>query len=523
MPVAYDKIKVIKPLTQHSWTEDMVQEYCKSARSVKYFMLNHCKVVSVEHGVIKFEMRDYQMRMLTLLDSNKKAILNCPRQCGKSTVVGGYCLWYAMFSTEPESIYILSNKGKSAQSLLDDIKFTYEELPVYLKRGIKEYNKTSIEFDNGSKIQTGTTSKSAIRGETPSLLVLDEFAHVQKHIADEFFTAVIPTISTGGKIYIISTPCGNIGKFYEIFAEAKATGGNGFAAFDMDWREVPGRDDKFKEQMIRATSLQEWKQEFEASFIGSAKTLINPDKLGQLHKLIEEPVSEYENLRVWDKPQQGKIYVLGVDVAKGVEKDSSVIQVFDITSATLTKQVAVYANNLVDPFDFAKKIVEIAKMYNQAYVIVENNTYGHDICRRIYQDFDYDHMYKSRKENTWGIYSDSRTKPLATSFLKKQIEDSTLLVRDKKTYDEICGFIEKAPGVYKCESGKNSHDDHVIALMWVAYFVGSEFWKDLAEYVRNEASGTKEVEQNKFPDQWMPFVIDDDDDVNKLWNDEDLR
>jgi hypothetical protein len=529
MPVSYDSKKVIKPLTQHHWTTDMVQEYTKCALSPRYFMLNHVKVVDADpkKGVTTFQFRDYQMRMLKLFETNDKVVLNCPRQSGKSTVVGNYCLWYAMFSTEPVSIFILANKGKTAQSLLDDIKFSYEEMEPFLKRGIEKYNETSIEFDNGSKIQTGTTSKGALRGESVSLLILDEFAHVPKHIADEFYTSVFPTISKDGcKVFIISTPKGNSGRFYELFSEAKR-GENGFAHFEMAWDEVPGRDEAFRQRMIKATSLQEWKQEFEASFLGSAKTLINPGKLPQLGRIVEEPIFEDEHIRVWENPKPKKLYLLSCDIAKGVEKDYSVIQGFDVTNPEITKQVMVYANNLINPFDFAEVIYNYAKAYNNAYLIIENNIYGSDITRRIHQEFEYDYMYRQKKCQEWGVNSNSKTKPHATSLLKKYLEESRLMVRDKKTYDEICNFIEIRPDIYQCEGGKNNHDDRVVALMWAAYFIGSEFWKDIAEYARNEVNGinekTEKEEKSLFPEQFQPFIIqDDNDNDNKIFDDDEL-
>jgi hypothetical protein len=526
MPVSYDKEKVIKPHSTHQWTEEMVLEFVKCAKSARYFMLNHVKVVDADprKGVTKFQFRDYQMRMLRLFENNDKVVLNCPRQSGKSTLVGNYCLWYSMFSTEPVSIFILANKGKTAQSLLDDIKFSYEEMAPFLKRGITKYNETSIEFDNGSKIQTGTTSKGALRGESVSLLILDEFAHVPKHIAEEFYTSVFPTINKEGcKVFMISTPKGNSGRFYEIFSEAKA-GVNGFAYFEMDWREVPGRDDKFREATIKATSLQEWYQEFEARFLGSARTLINSDKLEQLQRIVEDPVFQYDDLDMWEKPTEKHLYLIAADVSKGVERDNSVAQILDITNPNLAKQAAIYVNNQIDPFDFAEKLVELARKYNNAYIIVENNTYGHDICRRIHQDFEYDYMYKGRKQAGWGVYAETRSKAIGTSLLKKYIEENNLLIKDKKTYDEICGFIEATPGVYKCESGKNSHDDRVIALMWAAYFIGSEFWKDIGEYMRNEALGKKEDDANSFPDQFQPFVIQDVEENDlKVFDDRDFE
>ena len=502
MPVQYDsRGKVLKPYTEHAWTQEMVLEVAKCAKSVKYFAINHCRVVHPVEGIIPMQMRPYQMEMLDILDSNQKSVFMLGRQMGKSMTVGIYILWFAMFNTEPVNIFILANKGRTAAGLLSDIKTTYEELEPYIKRGVTEYNKTSVQFDNGSVIQSSNTTESAIRGESVSLLLLDEFAHVPPHIAEPFYESAQPTISTGGKIVLISTPKGNTGQFFEIFTGAEQ-GKNGYCPFKATWELVPGRDEKWKEETIKDIGEIRFNQEHNCSFIGSSATLINGEILKEnLLRIGDEPAPfQYPEFDVWEKPKQGHIYVMGIDVSKGVGKDFSVIQVVDISSNKF-RQVACYASNSIDPFDFTKKILEIGQTYNNAYAAIENNTYGYEVCRTLWEEHFYENLYKEgHGRNAYGISASVKSKALATSILKRQMEQKIILLRDKKTLKEMFGFIEIRPNIYGCEGG-NAHDDRVMALCWALYFTQSRFWQDIKEYVMGQTEfvggQTKDIEDKQ--------------------------
>jgi hypothetical protein len=512
MPVKYDKSKIIRPETQIKWTQEMIQEYAACAKDVEYFAFNHCKVSTID-GIIKLQPRDYQKRMIETVKKGRFSVLNCPRQVGKSTIIGLYCLHNCIFAhkNKPVEIWILSDKGDHAKSFLEDIKDTYEQLDVYMKSGagITEYNKTSVEFENGCKIISSATSKSAIRGETPHILVLDEFAHVPSHIAEEFYTAVWPSISTGGQMIVISTPNGNKNKFYDLFSKSDNRGGdNGFNSFDMAWDEPPGRDEEFKIRQIKATSLQEWNQEYEAKFLGSAKTLIDADILGELETMPSDAPHKYVDFDVWEKPKKGHLYVLSCDVAKGVEQDYSIMQITDATHEKINKQVGVWYSNVMDPFDFTEKVNELGRLYNNAFVVVENNTYGHEVARRLFDEFEYENLYKERKGKGWGITSSKRTKELGTTYLKRYIENKKYILQDQGTYDELCDFVEHTPGVYKCSPGKHSHDDRVMALMWGVFFIESDYWKQWKSYMV-ETENINNGEVTKLEEKYEPLVCED--------------
>jgi hypothetical protein len=470
------------------------------------------KIISIENKHEKENMFD-----LDLNNENKRFYTN-DILSHNSTVCGLYCLWYAMYSEEPVNIFVLANKAKSAQGLLNDIKIAYEEIEPYLKRGIVEYNKTAVEFDNRSTISTGATTKDSLRGESASFLVLDEFAHVQPHIADEFYQAVSPTISTGGKIAIISTPNGNNGKFYDIFTEAEK-GLNGFAHFTINWRDVPRfgpggvsiSPDEFRDQTIKDTSLQSWLQEHECNFLGSSRTLLSADCLQMFGKMVErlDPIANYDHWDCWEKPKEGHIYLIGGDVAKGTLGDYSTLQIFDITNQNVYKQVGVYANNEIDPYDFAQKVEEIGRLYNNAYVIIESNTYGHEVCRNLHEQIQYENLFKEYKSKHFGVTANVKTKGIGTTLLKKYAENNQLILNDKETYKELCNFIESKPEVYNCPKGGRYHDDRVMALVWVCYFLNSDFWKEWESFIRQEVLGQKININTDESDMFTPFIFDD--------------
>jgi hypothetical protein len=348
--------------------------------------------------------------------------------------------------------------------------------------------------------------------------LLDEFAHVPPHIAEPFYESAQPTIATGGKIVLISTPKGNTGQFYEIFTGAEKEL-NGYVPYKATWELVPGRDEKWKEETIKDIGEIRFAQEHNCSFIGSSTTLINANTLNENITRIGDglPNYNYPDLDVWEKPKQGHIYVMGVDVAKGVGKDYSVIQVIDITD-TLYKQVAVYSSNTIDPFDFCGKVKEIGDMYNYAYAAIENNTYGHEVCRNLWEEHCYENLFKEgHGRGNYGIVSSVKSKAMATSVLKRQLEQKKLLINDKKTLKELFGFIEIRPNIYGCE-GSKEHDDRVMALCWACYFTQSRFWADIREYVIEKLDNSTRQNETTFdPPDFEKLLKVDSKDTDFDW------
>ena len=631
MPVPYDNKRIIRPGTKHDWTPEMKKELKASKKSLMHFALNHVKVQTVDKGISNLEFRPYQERMFKCMSEDSRLCVLSPRQTGKTTTAGIYALWRALFTNKKMNIYILSNKGESAKDFLNRIKEVYCDLEPFLKRGITEWNKTSIVFENGTAIHTSTTTPDSIRGRSVSLLILDEFAHVRPEVADPFWTSAQPTVASGSaQIIVISTPNGNTGQFYELWQGAEVgqknpKKGNGFKPFRIEWNEPPGRTEEFKQKMIAETSLITWNQEYaclgydsnvnlkyadgcitfkigklfeqlggnkneryeietphgyvdfagikrlptkqgihrvtldngkycdvtynhgfvvegkevkysslkrgdrlettegifevslleclekeeyvydvlevknedhsfyandivshNCSFLGSSSTLINGDVLGKMADVICDPIQNFPNFEVWDTPKPNRIYLLGCDVAMGVGRDYSVIQVLDITDPNRFRQVAVYADDYIRTPDFTSKINEIGKLYNYAFVIVENNTYGAQICRDLWNDYEYEWLYFERGKKEKGINANKKTKVNSNAALKRYAEEAKLAVYDHKTLKEMEGYIELSEEKYGCEEGENQHDDRVDALRWACYFAVSDYWRDLEEFVRKE-------------------------------------
>ena len=277
-------------------TEDQVREYVKCAEDPVYFIENYVKVVMLDKGFVQINLYPFQKDAIEKFNKNRRIIVKAGRQVGKTTMVVGYILWYVLFNTD-KSVAILANKAATAREILSRIKLAYEALPHWIQQGVKTWNKGDIELENGCRILANSTASSAIRGFSISLLYLDEFAFVPTNIADEFFTSVYPTISSGteSKILISSTPNG-MNHFYKMWNDA-VEDNNGFTHISANWREVPGRDQKWADEQFRVLGEQKFMQEMECEFLGSSGTLISAVALRALS--LAKPIANttIENCR----------------------------------------------------------------------------------------------------------------------------------------------------------------------------------------------------------------------------------
>jgi phage terminase large subunit GpA-like protein len=272
------------------WTRDQVTEFVKCARDPVYFIENYVKIVNVDRGLIPFEPYDYQKNIINLSDKERFVICKMPRQVGKTTVVVGIIMHRVLFN-ENYSVAILAHKEKQAREILSRIQLAYEHMPRWLQQGIVEWNKGNVELENGSKIQASSTASSAIRGTSQNFVYLDEFAFVPANIQESFFNSVFPTISSGEttKVLITSTPNG-LNLFYKLWADSEA-GRNSYHRIDVHWSQVPGRDHAWKEEMIRNTSEEQFRQEFECL---DGSTEVEIDHEGIIEKVaIKNIINKY--------------------------------------------------------------------------------------------------------------------------------------------------------------------------------------------------------------------------------------
>ena len=269
------------------------------------------------------------------------------------------------------------------------LQTSYENLPKWLQQGVLAWNKGSIELENGSRITASSTSSSAVRGFSYNIVMLDEFAFVPTNIAEEFFSSVYPTISSGKstKVIIVSTPNG-MNHFYKLWTDAQKKR-NSYNAIEAHWSEVPGRDAKWREETIANTSEQQFAQEFECDFIGSAGTLISPSKLKSL--VYEDPITSSAGLDIFEEPIKDHEYLMTIDVSRGMKLDYSAFILVDITTYP-HKIVGKYRNNEIKPMLFPDIIVQVARKYNKAWLLCEVNDIGDQVASIIFYDMEYENL-----------------------------------------------------------------------------------------------------------------------------------
>ena len=365
--------------TPEEFTKEQIIEYQKCSENPVYFMEEYIKVVSLDDGLVPFKMYPFQQHIVNTIHDNRFTICKLPRQSGKSTTTISYLLHYALFNPN-SNIAILANKSSTARDILGRLQLAYENLPKWLQQGVINWNKGNIELENKSAIVAAATSSSAIRGGSYNIIFLDEFAFVPANIAEMFFSAVYPTISSGQKtkMIIVSTPYG-MNQFYKLWKDAEE-GRNDYVPIEVHWSEVPGRDEAWKEATIRNTSAEQFQQEFECEFLGSVNTLISPAKIKNM--AFTTPKTSSAGLDVYEDPIKDKTYVITVDVARGVLKDYSAFVVLDVSKMPY-RVVAKYKNNDIKPLVFPSIIERVGKAYNKAHVLVETNDLGQQIAEAL--------------------------------------------------------------------------------------------------------------------------------------------
>ena len=500
-----------KANTSQEFTEDQILEFAKCMNDPVYFAKNYVKIVTLDHGLQTFTPYHFQERLIERFHKHRFNICKMPRQTGKSTTVVSFLLHYAVFN-DNVNIGILANKAATARELLDRLQTAYENLPKWMQQGIVSWNKGSLELENGSKILAASTSASAVRGMSFNILFLDEFAFVPNHIADSFFASVYPTITSGKqtKVIIVSTPHG-MNHFYRMWHDAEK-GKNEYIFTDVHWSEVPGRDEEWKKQTIANTSEQQFKVEFECEFLGSVDTLIAPSKLRSL--VYDTPTTSSGGLDVYDVVQDNHDYLITVDVARGVGNDYSAFTVVDIT--TFPHQVvAKYRNNEIKPMLFPSIIVDIAKNYNNAYILCEVNDVGDQVASIIHYDLEYQNLLMcsmrgragqivgqgfSGKKTQLGVKMSKTVKKIGCLNLKTMIEENKLLFKDYDIMSELTTFIQKHNS-FEAEEGCN--DDLAMCLVIYAWLVAQDYFKELTD--QDVRKRLYEEQKNQIEQDMAPF------------------
>nr|BAR35346.1 terminase large subunit [uncultured Mediterranean phage uvMED] len=477
-----------KANTRIEFTEEQLSELVKCSTDPVYFT-KYIKIVTLDHGLQPFKMYPFQQEMIESFHDNRFNICKLPRQSGKSTTVVSYLLHYAIFN-DNVNIAILANKANTARDLLNRLQTGYENLPKWLQQGILSWNKGSLELENGSRIFAASTSASSVRGGTYNIIFLDEFAFVPNQVADNFFSSVYPTITSGksSKVIVVSTPFG-MNHFYRLWSDAQKQK-NEYVPLEVHWTDIPGRDEEFKKTTISNTSEAQWRQEFECQFLGSADTLISGPKLNAL--AFTNPKTSNAGFDLYEEPQKDHTYVVTVDVARGIEKDYSAFIVVDVSQYP-HKIVGKYRNNQLRPIFFPQIIKEIATSYNNAYILCEVNDIGDQVAAGLFYDLEYANLLMcamrgragqvlgqgfSGKKVQLGLKMSKTTKKVGCFNLKTLIEDNKLIFEDFDIVNELTTFIQKGNS-FEAEEGKN--DDLVMCLVIYAWLINEDYFKELTD------------------------------------------
>ena len=478
-----------KANVQQEWTKEELQEYQRCMKDPQYFVENYIMIVSLDEGLVPFKLYDFQKDMIGTFHNNRFTICKLPRQSGKSTTIIAYLLHYVLFNPSV-NVAILANKAATARDLLSRLQLAYEHLPKWLQQGVMSWNKGSLELENGSKILASSTSASAVRGGSYNIIFLDEFAYVPQNVAEQFFSSVYPTISSGKttKVMIVSTPHG-MNMFYKLWVDAEE-GRNTYIPIEVHWSEVPGRDEEWKKETIKNTSQSQFNTEFECEFLGSIDTLITPTKLKQL--TYRAPIKSNAGLDVHLSPQEGHTYFLTADVSRGTANDYSAFVVVDVTEIPY-KICAKFRDNEIKPMLFPAKIHDVARAYNQAFVMVEVNDIGEQVATALQFDLEYDNLIMASMRGRagqvlgggfsggraqLGVRTTKAVKRIGCSNLKQMVEDNKLIIEDLEIITALSTFIVKGQSF---EADEGCNDDLVACLFMFAWATDQQYFKELSD------------------------------------------
>jgi hypothetical protein len=474
------------PHRKETFTEQQLEEFMKCADpddGPMFFMDNFFYIQHPTRGKMLYHPFEFQRKLIENYHKNRFSISLMPRQTGKSTSAAGYLLWYAMFVPD-STILIAAHKYLGAQEIMQRIRYAYELCPNHIRAGVTSYNKGSIDFDNGSRIVSQTTTENTGRGMSISLLYLDEFAFVRPTIASEFWTSITPTLSTGGKAIITSTPNSDEDQFALIWKGANKTedeygnqrpnglGINGFKAFRAFWREHPDRDEKWADEQRAQLGEERFRREMDCEFVQDEETLISPIKLLDLKGI--EPIYKTGQVRWFKKPEKNKIYVVALDPSLGTGGDPAAIQVFE---ANTTTQVAEWKHNKTIVPEQVRIMVDICRHINEAtqdpksiYYSVENNTLGEAALLSIehygeenipgYFLNDKSVVNSGGRRFRKGFNTTNKSKLSACSKLKTLVETNKMTINSNLLISELKTFVANGAS-YAAKIGET--DDLIMA------------------------------------------------------------
>lgn len=483
------------------WVDDIK----KCRKNILYFAENFFYITNLDEGKIKIKLRPFQKRILRGLRDNRFVCLLASRQIGKTTLMTIYALWISCFF-EDQRILIVANKEQTAINIFKRVRMAYEKLPNYLKPGAVEYGKTSMSLGNGSSIGISTTSSDAGRGDSCNCLILDELAFIDDHLVKDFWKSVYPIISSSkkSKIFIASTPKGTGNLFHDLYTgalESDPEKNNGWHAERVDWWEVPGRDEKWKQNTIRELGSKEFfDQEFGNVFLETGESAVNEELFERLKVDCSEPSYVYDDGKylLWEEPSSDRLYVAGVDVSEGVGEAASVIQILDITDLREIRQVAEYHDRNIIPINFTTKVHEILQHWGSPPALIERNNCGAQIVDQLRHVHEYENIVSygakagSLSFTKPGVVAHTNTKYKGVTNMRYWVNElKCVKLRNIQTLNELKNFVRYPNGTWAAKPGSDYWDDRVMSLIWALMILDDEI---VARYYEVE-----ELDDNKRP------------------------
>ena len=506
------------PYKRMSYTEEQIREIARCADPVsgaQYFMDNYFFIQHPTKGAIQYHPFEYQCRLIDTYHNYRFSISLMPRQTGKSTSAAGYVLWYAMFVPD-STILVAAHKYLGAQEIMQRVRYAYENCPDFIRAGVTSYNKGSLDFENGSRIVSQTTTENTGRGMSISLLYCDEFAFVRPTIASEFWASITPTLATGGKCIITSTPNSDEDQFAQIWRGANKcfdeqgneteVGINGFRAYRSKWQEHPDRDEKWADQMRAQLGDERFRREMECEFIIFDETLINPLHLVEMSGI--DPIEKQGQVRWYKKPECDHTYMIALDPSLGTGSDPAAIQVFEVPGL---KQVAEWCDNKTPVQRQARILQEICSYIsdsvgtqNNVYYSVENNTLGEaalvamaEIGEESFQGIFLSEPRKAGNTNRYrkGFTTTNKSKLAACSKLKSLVETRRMHIASKALISELKSFVASGTS-FAAKIGE--HDDLVMSTL-----LAVRMMQTLQNYDPDLDNEIKDASEFQEP---MPFI-----------------
>ena len=507
------------------YTPQMIKDLKKAERNILYFAENFFFIVSLDHGKQKIKLYPAQKRALRDMRDERFYILLASRQIGKSTLMTIYLLWQACFKKD-QRILLVANKEATAIEIFSRVRMAYEELPNWLKPPVKEYAKTSMTLENGSRIGITTTTGTAARGQSVNCLVIDEMAFIENHLVDEFWKSVYPIISSSkkSKAFICSTANGTQNLFYKIYNDSETNPDSAWSNGKIMWNEVPGRDEKWAAETRASIGSDEaWRQEFCCEWINSGESSLDDELYEKMEKTITDPKVTLDDgcYKIWEEADSSRIYSAGVDTAEGVGKDSSVVQVLDVTDPAEVRQVAVYRNNKISPLEFSNKVYQILRNYGSPLALIERNNCGAQVVDRLLHDMGYPKLVSygnakaHRKNRMYGMIAHTNTKHKGIMNMRYWMNDlHSIVMRDQDTLDEFRDFVRYPNGTWKAQKGK--HDDMVMAIMYAYYVLDNDIAEQYFEIIEKDDTGRPKIIEA------MDFGLQLFEDPTSIYNNENM-